>query len=256
MRIGVLGAARITPKALIAPAMVIPSCELVGIAARNRTHAEDFAEKYDIEAVYEDYNALTLADDIDLIYNPLPNNLHAIWAIKALEQGKHVLCEKPFAMNLSEAVAIQIAAEKSGKRVIEAFHYRYHPGFETLLSWLGSTVIGDIQSIRAHFNTPIKNTGEEIRYMPETGGGAMMDLGCYPLNWVLHLIKTDLHSVEASATLTPTGVDEAMNATLEFNGGVRAFIETSMSLKRHFSAGLHIFGEKGEIMFNNRREMI
>lgn len=251
MRIGLLGAARITPRAIVDPASVIPTCSLQAIAAREERRAQAFADRYAVKETYTTYDALISADNIDLIYNALPINHHASWSIKALEAGKHVLCEKPFAMNSDEADAMLAAAEKSGRRIIEAFHYRYHPGVITLLEWISSGAIGAVTSIEAHFNAPIKNTGAEIRHMPETGGGAMMDLGCYPLNCILQIMNAAPISVEASATLTPTGVDESMMAVLSFDGGVTAAIKTTMALDHSFSASVSVFGKDGEITLDN-----
>ncbi len=251
MRIGLLGAARITPKAIVQPASVIPTCSLQGVAARDSDRARAFAEKYGVNEAHQNYDALIEDENIDLIYNALPINLHASWSIKALEAGKHVLCEKPFAMNIDEAQAMLAAAEKSGRRIIEAFHYRYHPGFIALLDWISSGEIGAVRSIEAHFNAPIKNTGREIRHMPETGGGAMMDLGCYPLNWVLQITGAVPVSVDAAATLTPAGVDESMKTSLAFEKGVTAYVSTSMALDSVFSAKLKVVGEAGEITLDN-----
>ena len=177
--IGILGAARITDKALIDPAKVIPQIRLRAIAARDRTRAEAFAQRHGVADVHDSYQQVIDAEAVDLVYNPLPINLHADWTIRALAAGKHVLCEKPFAMNVGEAERMLAAAEASGKRLIEAFHYRYHPAFQTCLDWLAADEIGELREIRATFDVEIKDNGTEIRHRVETGGGAMMDLGCY-----------------------------------------------------------------------------
>ncbi len=251
IRVGILGAARITPKAVLAPAQVLPSVEIVACAARDRARAEAFASKHAIETVYDDYAALVTSPGVGLIYNPLPINHHAEWTIKALEAGKHVLCEKPFAMNLGEAKAMLDAAKTSGKRLIEAFHHRYHPAFETCLNWVRSGKIGDVRKIDAVFKVHIKDNGQEIRHRVETGGGSMMDLGCYPLHWALAVIGSEPEKIEAKADLTPTGVDERMQAELTFSGGASARLESSMAAGEAFQAGMTITGTKGEIAFNN-----
>lgn len=252
MRIGCLGAAKIAPPALVAPAHVRGGAVLQAVAARDPARAEAFAAKHGFARAERDYAALVNAADIDLIYNPLPINLHAEWTIRALEAGKHVLCEKPFAMNIGEAEAVAAAAKAAGKRVVEAFHYRYHPGFQQLLAWLRDGAIGGVRSISAVFNVPIPNPdGGEIRHLPETGGGAFMDLGCYPLSWTLMVMGADPGSVDASASLTVLGVDESMKATLRFPGGVTAELSASMALDTHFAASFSVKGEAGEITFLN-----
>ncbi len=249
--IGILGAARIAGKAVVEPAKVIPQTRLAAIAARKRDRAAAYADKHDIDAVYDTYDEVINAPDVDLIYNPLPINLHAAWTIKALEAGKHVLCEKPLAMNVVEAQAMLAASQKSGKRLIEAFHYRYHPAFKTCLKWLAAGEIGEVREVEAAFNVGIKDDGSEIRHRIETGGGAMMDLGCYPLHWALTVIGEAPIQIEAQATLTPVGVDETMQAQLGFASGATARLKSSMAVDEPFRADLKIIGTKGEITFIN-----
>jgi predicted dehydrogenase len=127
LRIGTLGAARITPAALIRPAAKRGDAVVVAVAARDRAKAERFAAKRDIPRVHDSYAALIADPEVEAIYNPLPNGLHGHWTIAALEAGKHVLCEKPFTANAEEAEAVAAVAERTGLVVMEAFHYRYHP---------------------------------------------------------------------------------------------------------------------------------
>lgn len=249
--IGILGTARITEKALIDPAKVIPQTRLAAIAARDPGRARAYAERHGVNHVFDDYAAVIACDEVDLIYNPLPIHLHAEWTIKALEAGKHVLCEKPFAMNVDEARAVLGVAEKTGKRVIEAFHYRYHPAFATCLEWLAANEIGELGEIHAAFNVAIKDDGTDIRHRVETGGGAMMDLGCYPLHWALSVMGAPPREISADAELTPTGVDETLKSHLVFDSGVEAFLMTSMAPDQPFEASLRLIGTKGEIAFTN-----
>lgn len=252
MRFGCLGAARITPNAIIHPARVRPGAVLQSVAARDPARAQAFAVQHGFKRHDTDYAALVAAPDIDIVYNALPINLHAEWSIKALQAGKHVLCEKPFAMNAREVAQVQAAARASGKRVIEAFHYRYHPGFLQALAWIDAGEIGLVNSIEAVFNIGIDDRGgAEIRHLPETGGGAFMDLGCYPLNWTLSILRMRPVHVEAKASLTSRGVDERMEASLTFPGGVKATISASMAAGEAFAARLHVKGSKGEILFIN-----
>ncbi|MEO1660863.1 MAG: Gfo/Idh/MocA family oxidoreductase [Pseudomonadota bacterium] len=249
--IGLLGAARITDKAVIHPAQVIPQCRLVAVAARDRARAEAFAAQHEIAAVLGSYDQVIRSEAVGLVYNPLPINLHAEWSIKALEAGKHVLCEKPFAMNVVEAEAMLAASKATGCRLIEAFHYRYHPAFETCLDWLAADEIGELKEIHAAFDVEIKDNGREIRHRVETGGGAMMDLGCYPLHWALSITGEAPTAVAASATLTPSGVDESLTADLSFASGVSAHLTTNMGPGAAFRADLKLIGTRGEISFTN-----
>ena len=251
MRIGLLGAARITTGAIVAPATVIPTAILQGIAARDRQRAQVFAQRHGVARVFDDYSSLVAAADIDLIYNALPVNLHAEWAIAALQAGKHVLCEKPLAMNANEAQTMLAAASASSGRLIEAFHYYYHPAFQTCLQWITSGAIGDVKTIEAEFNVSIADTGGEIRHQPETGGGAMMDLGCYPVSWALSIANTAPSSITANANVTPSGVDESMQAELVFANGISARLAASMAPGHTFASKLHVAGTQGEIDFVN-----
>ncbi len=127
LRIGVLGAARIVPMALLAPAQQVPEASVVAIGARNIQRAQEFARKYQIPRAAASYDDLLSDPEIDAVYIPLPNSLHHRWTLRALQAGKHVLCEKPFAANADEAEEMARASEQAGKVVMEAFHYRYHP---------------------------------------------------------------------------------------------------------------------------------
>lgn len=221
------------------------------MAARDRARAEAFAAQHKIAAVLGSYDQVIRSEAVGLVYNPLPINLHAEWTIKALEAGKHVLCEKPFAMNVVEAEAMLAASKATGCRLIEAFHYRYHPAFETCLDWLAADEIGELKEIHAAFDVEIKDNGTEIRHRVETGGGAMMDLGCYPLHWALSITGEAPTEVAASATLTPSGVDESLTADLRFASGVSAHLTTNMGPGAAFRAELKLIGTRGEISFTN-----
>ena len=252
IRIGCLGAARITPPALVAPAKARHDVALTAIAARDPERAAAFAREHGFTRAEQSYEAMINAPDIDLVYNALPVNGHAEWSLRALRAGKHVLCEKPLAMNLREAQAMADAAERSGRRLIEAFHYRYHPQFERCLGWVVDGRIGRVTQLKAHFNAPIGDRdGTEIRHFPETGGGSFMDLGCYPLSWCFAVLDREPDTVKAEATLTKRGVDEALRARLMFADGVEAELSSSMAPSAAREAQLTIVGELGTIRFDN-----
>src|SRR5688500_19017014 len=151
LRFGILGAAKIAPRALIEPARLGLEAEVVAIAARDEQRARAFAEQHSIARVLQDYAALVMEANVDVVYNPLPMNLHAHWSIRALRAGKHVLCEKPFAANASEAEQMVAAAEAGGLVLAEAFHYRYHPLFERVLSIVESGILGSLRRLEGIF---------------------------------------------------------------------------------------------------------
>lgn len=250
--IGCLGAARIAPEVIVHPARVRGDVDLVAVAGRSIDRARDFAQRHGFVRVLPDYHAVVTDPDVTLVYNPLPINLHARWSIAALEAGKHVWCEKPFAMNAKEAQAVLDAARANGRRVIEAMHYRYHPAYLTVLDWVRSGRIGTIERIDAGLHVAIPDAGgQEIRHLPETGGGAFMDLGCYPLNYALGVMDQMPVTVAAEGTRTPRGVDESMAATLTFANGVEAHLSASMAMDVDTRSWLEIAGSAGRIRFDN-----
>jgi predicted dehydrogenase len=253
IRIGLLGASRVSRYAVIEPAATIEGIEVTAIAARNAARAASFAEENRIPRVEADYEALVASDEVDLVYNGLPPSGHARWTIAALEAGKHVLCEKPFAMNAGEAKAMVDVAERTGQVLVEAYHYRFHPLFARVMAVLGSGTIGAVQGIRAHFNVRIRPEHGEIRYDPALGGGAMMDLGCYCVHWARSVMGAEPEVLSAAAVLHETGVDVEMEAVLGFPGGVRARVSSSMSgdLPAGLDAGLIVKGEHGKMSVNN-----
>src|SRR5436190_23731092 len=155
VRIGVLGAAKIAPAALIKPARKLDEIDVSAIAARDRAKAESFAAKHGIPNVHDGYQALIDDPSIDAIYNPPPNGLHGRWTIAALEAGKHVLCEKPFTANADEAEEVAAVARRTGLVVMEAFHYRYHPLAVRLVTLLRSGELGSIRHVDAWMCTPL-----------------------------------------------------------------------------------------------------
>lgn len=251
LRIGVLGAARITPWAIVEPATRRNDVEIAAVAARRTGAAAEFAKQYGIAKSYESYEDLIADPSLDIIYNPLPPHLHAEYSIKALEAGKHVLCEKPFAMNAIEAQQMQTAAVKAGRRIVEAFHDRYHPVFNHLLSLVGSGCLGKVQTLTAVFNHTIPETPGEFRRIASMGGGALMDLGCYPVHWCRSLLQAEPEVVEAAAVLTEDGCDEEIRATLKFVCGATARIEALMTPEWKYHARFTIEGERGSVITEN-----
>ena len=227
LRIGCLGAARIAPAALIKPAELNDRVVCAAVAARDPGRARTFASKHHVPKVHDTYEALLADDEIDAIYNPLPNGLHGLWTLRALQAGKHVLCEKPFTANAAEAREVADAALGSGLVVMEAFHWRYHPLAARMLEVIASGELGDVRRVEAALCFPLP-VFSDIRYQLALAGGALMDAGCYPVSMVRTLAGAEPTVVHASAKLRSAGVDRRMEAELSFDDGRTGSILASM----------------------------
>ncbi len=249
IRIGVLGAARIAPAALIRPARHVAGAEVVAVAARDRDRATAFATKHGVARVLGSYEELVLDPDVDAVYNPLPNGLHGRWTMAALAAGKHVLCEKPFTANAAEARSVS-AAIPAGLVVMEAFHYRYHPVFMRARQLLDEGVVGAVQRIETWLCFPLPMF-KDIRYRLDLAGGAAMDAGCYAIHMARHLAGSEPEVVSARAALKSPGVDRAMQADLAFDGGATGRITCSMWSRRLLHVGFRVTGDAGELRVFN-----
>lgn len=249
LRIGILGAARIAPVALIGPARTTGVAQVVAVAARDPARAQAYAAEHGIPHVAAGYEALIAHPEVEAIYNALPASRHADLTIAALEAGKPVLCEKPFAMNLGEARRMTEAAEARGLVLMEAFHYRYHPLFARVLDIIADGEIGDVRRLEAVFSTSIEATATELRYDPALGGGALMDLGTYCLHWVRTVVGAEPEIRSASAMIGATGVDISTQAMLTFPRGVVADISCDMA--GPVRATLEIEGLEGRLKVIN-----
>lgn len=229
LRIGILGAARIAPTALIDPAKATGVAEVVAVAARDRARAESFAAEHGVANVADDYEALIAHPDVDAVYNALPPSRHAELSIAALQAGKPVLCEKPFATSAEEAAAMTAVAQSARQVLMEAFHYRYHPLFARVLEIAASGEIGQVRRMKAVFSTSIAETATELRYDSALGGGALMDLGTYCLHWVRTVAGSEPRVVSASSVFGRGGVDISTKASLAFSRGVSAEIVCDMA---------------------------
>ena len=251
LNIGLLGASWIAPQAIIDPASIVAGACVTAVAARDLRRAETYAQAHGIPQAHGSYEDLLADPTLDAIYISLPPAFHAVWTIKALHAGKHVICEKPAAMNLAEAEAMVAAANATGKRVIEAFHSRYHPAFLHCMNWIKNGAIGELQSMTAHFGVGFPDDGVKNQYRPEMGGGTIMDMGCYPLHWVRTLARSAITLTEVETTLAASGVDLTMTAQLTFETGATAVISSSMHPDTPFDAFLEVTGSKGTISFKN-----
>ena len=246
VRLGVLGAARITPAAIVKPARNSTDAELVGIAARDRARADAFASKHGVPRVFDTYADLLADPDIDAIYNPLPNGLHAEWTIAALEAGKHVLCEKPFTSNAKEAEAVAAVADRTGLVVMEAFHYRYHPLAARMRTLVESGELGTLQHVEASLCFPLPKFSD-IRYQYDLGGGATMDVGSYTVHLTRLLGLEEPTVTSATAKLRTPDVDRAMTAELAFPSGHTGRITCSMWSTDVLKTIVRARGSRGEL---------
>jgi predicted dehydrogenase len=253
VRIGILGAARITEKALIAPAREVASATVTAVAARGKARAEAFALRYGIPTSYGSYDELLADPAIDAVYVPLPNSLHVPWTLRAIAAGKHVLCEKPFASNAAEAAQVQPAAEKSGLVVMEAMHYRYHPLVREMESAIASGAIGTPLHAQCWTSWPITEM-LDIRYEYALGGGALMDGGCYAIDCLRLAGLSEPEVTGALADPLPGAgrlVDRAMAASLTAPSGMTGWFESAFTRDGEFRADIHVIGDEGHLRLLN-----
>jgi len=245
IRIGLLGASRIAPKAVIDTAAARDDVTIQAIAASSQDKAQAYADKHGIPVALGGYAELAARDDVDVIYCGLPPSAHLETSLQGLAAGKMLLVEKPFAMNAAEAQ--QIADAVTNKPALEAFHYRFHSQIVRAIDLLRSGAIGDIQRIDGLFHAEIKKGGGEYRWIKALGGGGVMDLGCYVIHACRSLMGSEPTVVSASATWED-GVDVDMEAILDF-GGVPGRIECSMAKPRF--AVLTVQGSAGTLELGN-----
>jgi predicted dehydrogenase len=250
LRIGILGAARIVPLSLIRPARQVAEVSVYGIAARDATRARLFAQKHLIPQTFASYEELLADPNIDAVYIPLPNALHAPWTLKALAAGKHVLCEKPFASNASEAELMAAAAQERQLVLMEAFHYRYHPLAVRMKEIVTSGELGEIRRLEAWLCFPLL-AKRDIRYNLALAGGATMDAGTYTINVLRFLADSEPAVVQATAKLASPGVDRRMDADFRFPNGIAGHMTASLLSSTVLRIGVCVTGTEGEMRVFN-----
>jgi xylose dehydrogenase (NAD/NADP) len=227
MRLGLLSTANIN-RLVLAGARASDEVEVVAVASRDATRAEAYAREHGIERAYGSYEALLADAEIDAIYISLPNSLHVDWSVRALEAGKHVLCEKPLSRRPEDVERAFDAADRAGRVLAEAFMYRHHPQTRKVAELVSEGAIGDLRAIRASFSFPLADL-ENVRMRPELDGGALMDVGCYCVSGA-RLLAGEPESVHGVQRLGPTGVDTTFAGVLRFPGDVVATFHCSMDL--------------------------
>jgi predicted dehydrogenase len=240
LRLGLLSTARINDEILdgAAPSDAV---EVVAVGSRDSARAEKYAKQKGIPRAHPSYEDLLADPEVDAIYNSLPNSMHVPWTLRALEAGKHVLCEKPMGRRAAEVERAFDAADAAGLIVMEAFMYRHHPQTKKLRELVAGGAIGDVLKIRSHFTFLLEDESD-LRMRPELDGGSLMDLGCYCVS-ASRLIAGEPETVEGSQVLTRTGVDLRFTGKLRFAGGIEAEFECGFDAPR--SSRLEIEGTEG-----------
>lgn len=242
LKIGIIGASRVAIYAMIAPSQVVSDVRICAVAARDLSRAQAFAKQYGIARAYENYALLITDPEVDLVYIGTPPHTHAELALDAIAAGKHVLVEKPFALSVDEARRVHGAGLAAGVQVFEAMHSPHHSLFERVLEIIKSGEIGTVERLTASFNAPI-DKDDPFRWDIALGGGALMDLGIYPLAWVRRIAGEDFDIVQAKAQLR-NGVDVSFSAAIRFASGIDCSISSSMECEAAASH-LQIDGDIG-----------
>lgn len=245
VRWGVLGTARIGVETVIPAMRQGAHCEIVAIASRGQASAQRAADRLGIARAYGSYEELLAARDIDAVYIPLPNHLHVPWSLKALDAGKHVLCEKPIAMTTAEARTLaEAAARRPHLKVMEAFMYRHHPQWQRARRSVAAGEIGELRSVQTAFSYYLDDP-DNIRNMPDAGGGALMDIGCYPISLSRYLFGAEPGRAWGTMEHDPRfRTDRLVSGVLDFGVGVSTFTcGTQLSAHQR----VNIFGTDGRI---------
>ncbi|HEY44102.1 MAG TPA: Gfo/Idh/MocA family oxidoreductase [Anaerolineae bacterium] len=221
--------------------------ELIAVASRDEQKAKDYAREWEIPISFGSYEEMLTSGSIDAVYISLPNHLHAEWSVRALSEGLHVLCEKPFALSVDE-VDQMVTASKTHQRVLaEAFMYRHHP--QTLLAgeWVQSGKLGEISLVRGVFNFTLQEQ-HRIRLVPEFGGGSLWDIGVYPLSFAQFIMGSHPTRVSGAQWIGETGVDETFAGLLHYTND--RFATIGSSFRSPFYTSAEIIGTEGRLVFN------
>jgi xylose dehydrogenase (NAD/NADP) len=246
VRWGIISTADINRK-LIPGAHASPKVDLLAVASRDKSRAEDYAREWQIDRAYGSYDELLADADVEAIYNPLPNTMHAEWSIKALDAGKHVLCEKPFSRHVDEVEASFDAAERNDRLLSEAFMYRHNPQTARLRELVDGGAIGTLRLVRSAFSYSLYDT-DNIRLRTEVEGGALMDVGSYCVSGS-RLLAGEPESVYADAWFGETGTDWVFTATMRFPNDVLALFDCGTALVERDE--LEAIGSEGSLFLDD-----
>jgi predicted dehydrogenase len=244
VRWGVLGVANIFMKRVLPPLLSCGAVEVSGLASRNAEKARNAAQAFGIAKSYGSYEDLLADRDIEAVYIPLPNHLHAEWIRKAADAGKHILCEKPLALNAEQAAASVEYAAKRGVRLMEAFMYRFHPQWQKVRELARIGEIGEIQTVQMTFAYDLKDP-DNIRNKPEMGGGALMDIGCYAVSIPRFIFGREPGRVIGLFSRDPRfKTDILSSGVLDFGSGRSVFTVATQCFQ---AQGVDIFGTSGRM---------
>jgi predicted dehydrogenase len=244
LRWGILGTGNIA-KQFAGGLQTARRSEVVAVGSRTNSSAEQFARDYQIRLHYGSYDALIRDPAVDVIYLSLPNSLHHEWTIKSLRAGKHVLCEKPFAMDLMQSQEMFDVAQKTGKVLMEAFMYRCHPQTRAIVDAVHGGKLGKLQLIRANFCYRTTKIEGNVRWVKELGGGALMDVGCYCTSFARLVAGAEPEKIHAVAQMHESGIDEVTAITMQFPDGAIATLSCGMSVQADNTA--YVCGTEGWI---------
>jgi predicted dehydrogenase len=252
IRLGLVAASRIAQKAVVDPVADVDGVELAAVAARELGRAREAADRWGAPLAFGSYDELIASDEVDAVYIATPASLHREPAVAAIAAGKHVLCEKPFAANADDARLIADAAESGDVVVMEAFHWRYHPYADQIRRTIDSGALGRIDRIEAVFDVADgRIPRDDIRWDRSIGGGATMDLGCYPIQWARFAAQADPDVVSATAVCPVDGVDGSLGAELSWPSGVTGHVHSSMIAEGDGAIWLKVIGASGTMTATN-----
>ncbi len=243
---GIVSTADINRK-LIPGAKASPKVDLVGVASRTQEHADQYASWWEIPRAYGSYEALLADPEIEAVYISLPNTLHCEWSIRAVEAGKHVLCEKPLSRHPDQVAAAFEAAERAGRLLSEAFMWRHNPQTTKLKELVDGGTIGELRLVRSTFSYSLYDK-ENIRLRPEVEGGALMDVGCYNVSGS-RFLAGEPERVWAEAWYGPTGTDWVLTATMRFPNDVIATFDCGTALQNRDE--LEAIGSEGSLFLDD-----
>ncbi len=232
-------------RAVIGPIRASKNSTLLAVASRSKEKGEAYAREWGIPHYHSSYEALLADPDIDVVYNSLPNSLHAEWSIKAMQNGKHVLCEKPIATRTEDVDAIARTAEQTGMVITEAFMYRHHPQTLLVKQMVDGGELGNIRLIRGSF-CYFNRRADDTRFDPALGGGCLWDIGCYPVGYARYLVGNEPLVVYGQQVTGATGVDVLFAGQLLFPGEVMCQFECSFITV--YKVQMEIMGDKGRII--------
>ena len=245
VRWGILSTADIGMSKVTPAIQRAPNCDVVAIASRDGQRAAEAAGRLGNPRSFGAYEELLSSEDIDAVYIPLPNDMHAEWTFKAAAAGKHILCEKPLAMSSSQGMEMASACDDAGVKLQEAFMYRHHPTWVDVVRRVRSGEIGTLQAVQSAFSY-FNDDPHNIRNRMENGGGAMMDIGCYNVNLSRLLFDAEPVGIESVVRRDPEmGIDIVSSAILEFEGGGQSSFTCSTRAEDY--QRVHIFGSEGRI---------